>query len=151
MLKRIAGYIFLATVMVIMAISVTCVEKTEKPKTATSIFDNAKIIDLKSGAGKVSVIETYSAFVPPEVLGNWYFNYVKPNVGDNGAKWKWAVIVYKDHKNKGTFCSSELVMNKNASVKKDLDDGSWHLVGKAEELLVEDENAPGHLKTVATK
>lgn len=124
--------------------------KTDKPTENIHIYDNAKVIDLKNGpgtkvVGKASVLEINSNDLTQAALEDWYFNYVSKNIGDEGEKWYWAVIVYKDKKDMGTFCNSMLVSKDVAIKKNDKDDG-WSMAGNSKEILVEDSENPGHLK-----
>jgi len=124
--------------------------KETKTVAEKHIYDTAKVVDIKNGTGKdvigkVSVLEVNSSDVTREALEDWFFNYVKKNIGA-GDKWNWAVIVYKDKKGMGTFCNGSMMVQKNVPIEKNKNDDAWSLNGNEEETLIEDSDNPGHLK-----
>lgn len=105
------------------------------------IYDTAKVVDLKNGAGtanigKVSVLKIKSSDLTQAALEDWYFNYASKNVGANGEKWNWAVIVYTDRDNYGTFYNGTLI--KDVKIKKEAKDDTWVLDSDQGQILVPD-------------
>ena len=109
----------------------------------THIYDNAKVVDLKNGMGtatigKVSVLKIKSSELTQSALEDWYFNYASRNVGDKGEKWNWAVIVYTDKNNFGTFYNGTLI--KDVKIKKDSKDDTWALDSDKGQMLAPDKD-----------
>ena len=109
----------------------------------THIYDNAKVVDLKNGMGtatigKVSVLKIKSSELTQSALEDWYFNYASRNVGDKGEKWNWAVIVYTDINNLGTFYNGTLI--KDVKIKKDSKDDTWALDSDKGQMLAPDKD-----------
>ena len=119
--------------------------------TEKHIYDTAKIVDVKSGAGnnilgKASVLEIKSSDLTMEALEDWYFNYVKNLEKDKD--FKFATIVYTDQKNVGVHCSSGII-TKDVGIEKDKNADTWSMTGiggKNGENFIEDSSNKGHLK-----
>ena len=122
-------------------------EKTEK-----HIYDNAKIVDVKSGngqniLGKASILAMKSTDLTMEAMEDWYFNYVKP-LEEKNKDFKFAIIVYTDQKNVGVYGSSGII-TKDVGIEKDSHADTWAMTGiggKSGEVYMSDSSNPGHLK-----
>ena len=122
-------------------------EKSEK-----HIYDTAKIVDVKSGAGnnilgKASILEIKSTDVTMDALEDWYFNYLKP-LEEKNSDFKFAVIVYTDQKNVGVHYSTGMI-TKDVGIEKDSYADTWAMTGiggKNGEVYIADSSNQGHLK-----
>lgn len=142
----IACIIFLALASITKEFTGEDKKQSVKVEQQEHIYDNAKIVDLKNGPGtetigKVSVLKINSSNLTQEALEDWYFNYASKNVGDKGEKWNFAVIVYEDKPNIGTFYNG--VITKDVPIKKNDKDDTYNMDGYGD-LYVDDGN--GHLK-----
>ena len=155
--SKIKRYVGVACVIFLVLAALTKENNTEDKKSTTKIeqqahiYDKAKIVDLKNGPGtktlgKVSVLEINSSDLTQEALEDWYFNYASPNVGDKGEKWNFAVIVYKDKANMGTFYNG--IVTKDVPIEKNKKDDAYSMTGNGV-IYVDDGN--GHLKKFEPK
>lgn len=121
-------------------------EKQSAVKTEKHIYDTAVILNLKNGfgtkvVGKVSELRIPSSMLTHEALEDWYFNYAKKNVGDKGEKWNWAVIVYTDKPNMGTFYNGVVI--KDIGLERRSQDDRWAMANDKGTMYIE--NKEGHL------
>lgn len=114
------------------------------------IYDDAKVVDMMNGTGtnvigKVSITKVRSSDITQEALEDWYFNYVKKNLG-HGDKWNYALIVYSDNENLGVLCNGGS-LTKDVTLTKDKH-GETYSASPTQSSVeyVEDSARPGHLK-----
>lgn len=145
--------IFATLVLFSMIFSLSgCGSSGNESKTEKHIYDNAKIVDVKSGIGnnilgKSSVLEIESKDLTINNLEDWYFNYVKP-LAEKDKDFKYATIVYTDQKNVGVHCANG-VITKDVGIEKDRHADTWSMTGiggKKGEIFIEDSDNKSHLK-----
>ena len=77
--------------------------------TGPHIYDNAQVVELKSGDGKnvlgtVTITEASKEECTEEALTDWYFNYVAKHTDSN-----YHLIVYNDAENQGVYSLGTLI------------------------------------------
>lgn len=99
-------------------------DTTVPPSAENSIYADAEIVDLMSGAGNnkvgtVSISRAKQADCTEDALADWYFNYVQEHTDCN-----YHLVVYTDVPSKGVYSNGLNFIQKDVTLIED-DDGTY--------------------------